>query len=71
MSRLVRIASLIELGANRLPLSQRAKHTGPSTKMMADISDDASMGFESEELENGRPDIIIANMKISNDDQKV
>jgi hypothetical protein len=39
--------------------------------MMADISDDASMGFESEELENGRPDIIIANMKISNDDQKV
>jgi hypothetical protein len=39
--------------------------------MKAEISDDASIGFESEELENGRPDIIIANTKISNDDQKV
>lgn len=52
------------------PISTRAQDTGPASQTKAEVQAAAGMGFGREELENRRQEIVVTNMKFSNDDQK-
>ncbi len=70
MNRLTRNVSLLVLAACLLPLSSRAQDTGPASAAKAEMKTDALSGFGREDLENRRQEIVVANMKFSNDEQK-
>jgi hypothetical protein len=63
MNRLLRNLALIALVAGLLPVSARAQDTGPAAAAKAEIAQDAMAGL-------GREEIVVANMKFSNDEQK-
>lgn len=70
MNRLVRNVSVLVLVVGLLPVSSWAQDTGPAAQAKAEIQNDALSGLGREELENRRQEIVVANMKFSNDDQK-
>jgi hypothetical protein len=70
MNRLVRNLSVLVLVAGLAPLSSWAQDTGPAAQAKAEMQTDALSGFGREELENRRQEIVVANMKFSNDEQK-
>jgi hypothetical protein len=70
MNRLTRNVSLLALVTVLIPLGARAQDTGPAAQAKAAVQNAADMGFGREELENRRQEIVVANMKFSNDDQK-
>jgi hypothetical protein len=70
MNRLTRSLSLVMLAACLVPVSSRAQDTGPAAQAKAEIQNDALSGLGREELENRRQEIVVANMKFSNDEQK-
>ena len=70
MNRLLRNLALIALVAGLLPVSARAQDTGPAAAAKAEIAQDAMAGLGREELENRRQEIVVTNMKFSNDEQK-
>jgi hypothetical protein len=70
MNRLMRKVTLAVLIAGLLPMTARAQDTGPAAQAKAEIANDALAGLGREELENRRQEIVVANMKFSNDEQK-
>jgi hypothetical protein len=70
MNRVIRNASLFLLVIGLIPLSARAQDTGAANQMKSEVQASAGMGFGREELENRRQEIVVANMKFTNDDQK-
>ncbi len=73
MKRLVRNMTLLVLITGLLPASARAQgptETGPAAQMKAEVANDALSGLRREELENRRQEIVVTNMKFSNDEQK-
>ena len=70
MNRLLKNLALMALVAGLLPVSARAQDTGPAAAAKAEIAQDAMAGLGREELENRRQEIVVANMKFSNDEQK-
>ena len=70
MNRLLKNLALMALVAGLLPVSARAQDTGPAAAAKAEIAQDAMAGLGREELENRRQEIVVTNMKFSNDEQK-
>lgn len=70
MNRVIAKASLLALIIALAPMSARAQDTGPASQMKAEVQAAAGIGFGREELENRRQEIVVANMKFSNDAQK-
>ena len=50
--------------------AQAPTDTGPAAAAKAEIQNDALAGLGREDLENRRQEIVVANMKFSNDEQK-
>jgi len=70
MNRLIRNVTMLALVAGLLPISSRAQDTGPAAQAKAEMQNDALSGLGREELENRRQEIVVTNMKFSNDEQK-
>jgi len=70
MNRLIRNVSLLVLVSGLIPLSSRAQETGAASQMKAEVQAATGQGFGREELEDRRQEIVVANMKFSNDEQK-
>jgi hypothetical protein len=61
---------MLVLVAGLLPVSAWAQDTAPAAQAKAEMKTDALSGLGREDLENRRQEIVVANMKFSNDDQK-
>ena len=70
MNKLVRNVGVLVLVAGLLPISSWAQDTGPAAQAKAEMKNDALSGLGREEFENRRQEIVVANMKFSNDEQK-
>ncbi|HUA32152.1 MAG TPA: hypothetical protein VMA09_00995 [Candidatus Binataceae bacterium] len=70
MNRLVRNVSIFVLVAGLLPIGSWAQDTGPAAQAKAEMQNDALSGLGREEFENRRQEIVVDNMKFSNDEQK-
>jgi len=74
MNRLLKCTSMLVLAAGLLPVSARAQAPGPVTApaaaAQAEVQNDVLSGFKREEMEDRRQEIVVANMKFSNDEQK-
>ena len=77
MNRLFRSAGMLVLAAGLLPVGARAwarRRTGPATApaaaAQAEVQNDVLSGFKREEMEDRRQEIVVANMKFTNDEQK-
>ena len=75
MNRLIRNVTMLLLVAGLFPVSawaqaQAPTDTGPAAAAKAEIQNDALAGLGREDLENRRQEIVVANMKFSNDEQK-
>ncbi len=70
MNKLVRNVGVLVLVAGLLPISSWAQDTGPASQAKAEMKNDALSGLGREEFENRRQEIVVANMKFSNDEQK-
>jgi hypothetical protein len=78
MNRLIRNVSMLVLAAGLLPVGARAwaqapgqgPVTAPAAAAQAEMQTDVLSGFKREEMEDRRQEIVVANMKFSNDEQK-
>jgi len=78
MNRLIRNVSMLVLVAGLLPVGARAwaqapgqgPQTAPAAAAQAEMQTDVLSGFKREEMEDRRQEIVVANMKFSNDEQK-
>ncbi|HUA36164.1 MAG TPA: hypothetical protein VMA09_21325 [Candidatus Binataceae bacterium] len=61
---------MLVLVAGLLPINSWAQDTAPATQAKAEMKNDALAGLGREEFENRRQEIVVANMKFSNDEQK-
>ena len=70
MNQLIKKVSMLVLVAGLLPINSWAQDTAPATQAKAEMKNDALAGLGREEFENRRQEIVVANMKFSNDEQK-
>jgi hypothetical protein len=65
---------MLVLVAGLLPVNARAQAPGPVTApaaaAQAEVQNDVLSGFKREEMEDRRQEIVVANMKFTNDEQK-
>jgi len=74
MNRLLKGTTMLVLVAGLLPVNARAQAPGPVTApaaaAQAEVQNDVLSGFKREEMEDRRQEIVVANMKFTNDEQK-